>query len=313
MLAELADGHGILLRPGLIAHGYDDNAIRRLRVAGEIVRLRQGAYVVSDVWDAAGPAEQHRLLSSAVIQQYGDDVALSHTSACLVQGGPDWGLDLSDAHITNLHGIGERNAARVRHHRGACRVGDITRSNGHWITSPPRTALDTASISERDPAVCVLDWFVCQGLATREEYNIVFASMKDWPDTLSLHRKLELSGGRSESVGETRTSLLCRDQRLPAPVQQFEIFYPSGLLAGRVDFAWPDHKLMLEFDGRTKYLHHRRPGESIQDAVLREKAREDLLRELSGWMMIRLIWADLDHPVHTAHRIRQAMARAAAV
>ena len=30
---------------------------------------------------------------------------------------------------------------------------------------------------------------------------------------------------------------------------------------------------------------------------MREKKREDLLRELTGWLMIRLIWADLFRPL----------------
>jgi len=56
----------------------------------------------------------------------------------------------------------------------------------------------------------------------------------------------------------------------------------------------------------------RREGETIEAAILREKAREDLLRELTGWLMIRLIWADLDHPVATANRILRKFAQAAA-
>ncbi len=42
---------------------------------------------------------------------------------------------------------------------------------------------------------------------------------------------------------------------------------------------------------------------------MREKAREDLIRELTGWTVIRLTWRDLDLPVHTADRIRRAFAR----
>ena len=36
------------------------------------------------------------------MQQYDDRVALSHASAHVRRGGPDWGLDLSTVNITNL-------------------------------------------------------------------------------------------------------------------------------------------------------------------------------------------------------------------
>ena len=93
---------------------------------------------------------------------------------------------------------------------------------------------------------------------------------------------------------------------------QFKVRHPSGRLAGRTDFAWPEHKLLGEFDGKQKYLRIRRPDETIEEAILREKAREDLLRELTGWGFIRLVWKDLAMPATTEARIRRALVRAAA-
>lgn len=312
MLEWLADAHGILLRRDAIASGIDDNALARAVKAGRIVRLRQGAYVLAPVWQEADRVGRHRLLVGAVRQQYGDDVALSHTSACIEQNGPNWRLDLDAVHLTNLYGVGERSAAKVVHHRGTCRVGDITRLDGAWITAPARTAMDTACIADRDPAVAVLDNFLQRGLVTREELEQVLAAMKFTPDTLSLTWKLQLADGKAESVGETRTRLLCRDQGVPAPVPQFEIRHPAGHVAGRVDFAWPERRVMLEFDGMQKYLRLRRRGESLEETILREKAREDHLRELTGWLMIRIVWGDLAYPVETANRILRAFAQAAA-
>lgn len=312
MLEWLADEHGVLLRSDVVASGIDDNALRRAVQAGRVVRMRQGAYALGPVWQSADRVGRHRLLVVAVRRQYGNDVALSHVSACIEQGGPNWGLDLTAVHLTNLLGIGERKAARIVHHRGACRAHDITRLDGGWITAPARTAMDTACIAAREPAVAVLDYFQQRGLATRDQLEEVFASMKSTPDSLSLLMKLDLSDGKAESVGETRSRLLFRKEGLPAPEPQFEIFHPSGLLAGRVDFAWPERRVMLEFDGIQKYLRLRREGETIEQAILREKAREDLLRELTGWIMIRLIWADLDRPEATANRILRKFAQAAA-
>ena len=312
MVSHLADAEGIVLRRDAVAAGLDDKYLQRLRRAGHIVRLRQGAYVLRSVWDVADDVGRHLLLVAAVRRLYDDRVAVSHQSACLLHGGPNWRLDLSTVHLTSLYGIGERRAARVTHHRGTCRVDDVTRLREGWITSPARTALDTASIAERDAGVCVLDWYLNQGLVTDEELTVGLVAKFEWPDTLALLTRVQLSDGRSESVGESRTRLLCVDQRLPVPELQFEVRHPSGRLAGRTDFAWPEYGLLGEFDGMSKYVVLRRPGESIADAVMREKAREDLLRELTGWRFIRFSWADLDHPAATAARIQRALYRVAA-
>jgi hypothetical protein len=45
--------------------------------------------------------------------------------------------------------------------------------------------------------------------------------------------------------------------------------------------------------------------------VFREKRREDELRRLTGFSMVRLTWADLYRGAETAARIRALMRRAA--
>ena len=303
-----ADEAGVILRRDVVATLGDDKALVRALRNGAVVRLRQGAYVLAPVWQQAGRVERHRLLSHAVLRQYGDHVAQSHVSAHLEMGGPDWGLDLTDAHLTHLDGCGgRRRSARVVHHHGACLADDLTRNDGSWTTSPTRTALDTASLAARDPAVAVLDWHLNQGTTSLELLDRGFDRMVNWPNTLHLQMALRLTDPKAESVAETRARLMFREQRIPPPESQFAIFHPSGRFAGRVDFAWPERRVMCEVDGMGKYLRDRRPGESIEDTVLREKRREDLLRELTGWAMIRLVWADFDRPGTASDRIRRML------
>jgi len=64
---------------------------------------------------------------------------------------------------------------------------------------------------------------------------------------------------------------------------------------GRVhysDFEW-DRLVIGEFDGQGKYLNNRRPGERIADAVMREKERENALRDL-GFGVVRWDWPVLE-------------------
>lgn len=312
MIEGLVNSHGILLRRDAVAAGVDDNALKRAVNAGYVVRIRQGAYVMAEVWRIADTREQHRLLLESVRLLYDDGVAASHLSACVEQGGPSWGMDLSKVHLTSLFGRGERSAAKVVHHRGVCLASDVTRDSLGWITTSARTALDTACLLKQEAAVAVVDWYIQTKLTTLLDLQTLHGRMTEWPDSIGLHRILRLADGKAESVGETRTRLMCRSQGLPLPTAQFEIRHPSGRVAGRVDFAWPEHRVMLEFDGMEKYHRFRRSGETLEQMIMREKKREDLLRELTGWTMIRITWADLARPAETAARIRRALRLAAA-
>ena len=306
----LAGSTSVLLRSEALTHGIDDNALARLVRGGHLVRVRHGAYVLRQTWEAADPAARHGLLTEAVLRQYDNHVALSHSSAVLKQGGPSWGLDLASVHLTHLSG-GGRKGARVVHHHGCCRVGDLTRVEGHWITTPTRTVLDTATVVSPEAAVVVASDFMHRGLTTRGEIVQMNDRHKMWPHSLGINVMLHLADGRFESVAETRTAYLCWAQGLPAPEPQWKVYRSDGRVFARVDFAWPKHRLLCEFDGRIKYTRLRRPNESIEETVLREKRREELVLELTGWRMIRLTWADLDRPATTAARIRRLLARAA--
>jgi hypothetical protein len=85
----------------------------------------------------------------------------------------------------------------------------------------------------------------------------------------------------------------------------------DGVLLGTTDMAWPERRLLGEFDGRAKYGRLLRPGESPGDAVFREKKREDRIREVTGWLFVHLVWADLYQPRATADRIRALLRRVA--
>lgn len=310
MVLELIRPNGLLLRRDALRAGYDDNHLARCVRSHQLVRIRQGAYARGSTWRGLDDVGRHLLRCQAVMLQYDDHVALSHGSAAVAWGGPSHGLDLDNVHLTHFEG-GGRTTAGVQHHEGTCRVDDVARRDDHWITSPTRTVLDVASHDGLETGVIVGDDFVHRGLTSDAELRRMYAPMSMWPNMLAVRLVLELIDGRAESVGETLIRLLCRNMGLPRPELQWEVRRPDGRLAGRADFAWPDRRAFGEFDGTTKYLRFRRPGETIEQAVLREKRREDLLRELTGWTMIRFVWADIFTPAITAARIRAQLAIAA--
>jgi len=309
-ILHVADSSGVLLRREAIQMGINDRTLHRLVRDGTLVRLRQGVYAVRSTYLAADEKTRHLMLCRGVMRLYDDHVALSHCSAALAQGGPDYGLDLSSVHLTHMEG-GGRNLARVVHHSGSLRVGDLRRQNGHWVTTPARTVLDVACVSGAEAGLVQANHFLHNRLTSVAELQSVATAEEFWPKSLPHHLVMHLVEPKAESVGESRALFLFSDQGLPRPLAQYAIRLLTGETVW-VDFAWPEYKVIVEFDGMAKYHRFRRPGESIEDMVMREKRREDMVREATGWIVIRLTWQDLQTPVATALRIRRAMAAAAA-
>jgi len=89
---------------------------------------------------------------------------------------------------------------------------------------------------------------------------------------------------------------------LPAPELQVQVFTPSGLWVARGDFGWRRKRVIGEFDGRVKYVG---PPEEVADVVMREKAREQAIRD-AGWWVVRWNWKDLANPTAFRQRIEAA-------
>ena len=98
-------------------------------------------------------------------------------------------------------------------------------------------------------------------------------------------------------------------EHLPETGLQFEVYDEWGNLLGITDFAWPEHGVLGEFDGKMKYGRLLREGETPGDALEREKKREDLLRQETTWLMVRLIWEELFRPGPTGAKIRRQLER----
>ena len=73
------------------------------------------------------------------------------------------------------------------------------------------------------------------------------------------------------------------EHELPSPVTQYPIVCEGRHY--RTDFAWPELRVILEFDGEQKYVDY--PGRDRQEA-----ARDRALTR-AGWTVIHLTWADI--------------------
>lgn len=290
-----------------LALGFDDKSIGRMVRSHEWHRLRHGAYCSGAVWRSSDESARRMLVAHAVYRSARVPVLLSHSSALDRLGVAHWDLDPS-THLTRPDGKSGRREAGVVQHRGAVHADDVTRRSGFWITDGTRTGLDITTVADTEHSLVVVNALLHAGETSMSLLQRRLEHMVHWPDTLHTDLVLRLADGRCESIGESRTAYLCWAQQLPAPLPQFEIRDLSGRVVARVDFAWPEQGVFLEFDGRIKYERLLREGETSADAVVREKQREELICGLTGWRCIRISWADLYRPERTAARIRAALA-----
>ncbi|MDP3968131.1 MAG: type IV toxin-antitoxin system AbiEi family antitoxin domain-containing protein [Nocardioides sp.] len=299
----------LFLRREAIGAGLTDDALARATRSGDIIRVRHGAYSDGPWWAQATSDEQHRETALCLVRSYSSPVLLSHTSAAVMHGLPTWGQDLSDMHLTHLTPASGRTHAGVVHHRGVCRVGDITRVDGVLVTSVARTIVDAAALVDVERGLIMADAALHRGLVLPDQLERQYVQQDHDPRTLHVRLVVRRADGRSASPGESRSRHLFWTQGLPTPVLQYAVHDHRGRLIGTVDFAWPELGVIVEFDGLTKYRTLLRVGESPEDAVIREKLREDRIREATGWTVVRITWADLARPALTADRIRRAMYR----
>ena len=294
----------VTLRSDLIDRGYSDRAIAHLVRRGELARVRRGAFVDGPTWEALDESGRHALTARAVLRQGQTEAVLSHVSALPEYDAPVWNLPLETVHITRQDHRSGRKERGIQQHSGLLLPEDVVTRNGVLITSPTRTALDITTIADVETGLVVSNHFLHEGLTTSDELATRYALMKHWPNTLRTDLVLRLADGRVESVLETRFLHLCWRQALPSPVPQYEVRDAFGRVVARLDFAWPELGVYVECDGKVKYVKFLREGESAADAVVREKRREDKVREITGMRGMRVVWDDLYKPERTAERVR---------
>ncbi|NHA69405.1 type IV toxin-antitoxin system AbiEi family antitoxin domain-containing protein [Phycicoccus flavus] len=293
---------GVFTSAHAAALGVDDPALRRLRRAGAVVRVRRDAYVLGGAWCAAGPEARLRLRTRAILLTRPGDVA-SHESALALHAlpllGPPLGAPLDVVDV--LADVGRtRLSAGLRPHP---RAGlDHVVADGYRCV-PVNIGLAQVVLRSGPTAGLVpLDAALHGGLASRagvaEAFDVLAtpgAGRRRADDALRRCSAL------AESPGETLTRLALVDAGLEVR-PQVAVHGDDGQLVGRVDLLVGE-RVVVEFDGAVKYA-----GAQGRDALVAEKHREDALREL-GYVVVRVTWADLLRPELVVARVRRAMSR----
>jgi len=272
-------GSGVLRR-GVLTRGQLRTSAYR--------RLRPDVYVLSTV------PVTHRLHAEAVALVAPPVAALGGHTAAALWGGPEFAGPDDPVEVVLPPGIRwHASGVRVR----TAPLADAVVSDGslRW-TDRTRTALDLIRRGSLEEAVVVLDRLVHVGVCDLTFVRSAAAALPRCRGSRQAREAAALADGLAESPPESRLRLLIRKGGLPEPVPQFEVRADGRFLA-RVDFAYPEHRLAIEYDG----LWHAEPGQFARD-------RQRLNRlSAAGWRVVFVTAADLHRPEELVSRIAGAL------
>jgi hypothetical protein len=301
-------------RAVLAAGGMTDAMLRTQLAAGRLVRVRQGVFVGAADWpaDAAG---QFALRARAE-QAAHPEAVISHGAAAAILGLPSpGGTRWFEGPIGMTVEAGSRPFRDgVCYHRTPLPAGQVTTdAAGYRITSAARTAVDLACALEPPQALVLLDAAARQACERfvfeirRRDYRnprLVGAARELLSDAARTIRSsrlapaIQLSEPCRESPIESLAAGHFALAGLPAPLWQEPIRTPAGTFYP--DCLWPEHRLIGEADGADKYRD--------QHAAVREKEREQVLRDL-GFRVVRWLGKEIvGRPQIVVERVRRELA-----
>ncbi len=273
-------------------------------------RLRRGVYVPMHAWQGKTPWVRNRLALMGHVAQSKELPVYSHFSAARLHQLNTWNSS-SLIHVSGGYSAsGSKLPADVVLHKLDIQEPDIEVRylpgvGAVRLTTLRRTVLDCATVAPLAQAVVIGDSALNKGLQLAElERALVVAAGRR--GVQRARRAVAAMNALSESAGESRTRLIIGE--LPIEQPELQVWLECSTGRFRVDFVWRSCRLILEFDGNTKYFDFPLPTDR---ALVEERERENALIE-QGWRFIRVKWAHLEQPETLKARIMRAYLAASA-
>lgn len=184
-------------------------------------------------------------------------------------------------------------------HQFQTRDEDVRTLDGLPVSSPARTWCDLAAVIDVRWLVAVGDFILRERddgppLASIEELRHAHESHVNPRGRRSRARALPLLDARSASPRESELRMIFHDAGLPAPALNPDIRDGSGRWLAKVDFAWPQWQLVIEYEGD----YHRTDRAKWLDDIDRVRRLE-----AAGWQVARATIRDIVAPAALLHRI----------
>ena len=299
-------GTGNLWRTGQLREkGLNSRAIKVLLKHKKLVRLRYGCYIRGELWDKQSATIRSKQLIHAhahgTLTTSSGAYVYSHTSAARLHSLFLWNVDDLIHILLHVAPSSERVGKDVRAHTRPFNDSDVVTIGNLRVTSLERTVVDCAMMLSYQQALVLMDHALRLGadLALMDDMAKALPGRRG---IRNLRQALINADPRSESVGETLTRELLARLNLPMPEPQVEVNSRAGRY--RLDFAWKDQKVALEFDGKVKYFEYTPTAE----VLFQERQRENALTE-DGWKFVRVKWKDLFREREFKARILTALRR----
>lgn len=302
---------GQLMRAGdAIAMGFAQRDIALKVSAGVWRRIRRG-WFADAVWlDQLSVEQRHLVQTRAVLADATGDAVASHVSAAVIHGLPLYRLFPRRVHLAI--GAAERVSSGndVLRHYAPLDPRDVEWVNGAPVTSLARTVFDCIRTVSCEAAVAIAD-------AAERSVRLRVAPGEDPSFAIAEHRArvselIERSPG-ARGIRQARFVAEFADGQAQLPLESVSRLqlYRLGFRRVRLqvpvagpggttyfaDFALDDVQVLAEVDGRTKYLDAAMRGSrSAEQVVLDEKRREDWMRGVSGWPVVRWYAEDVLTP-----------------
>lgn len=274
-------------------------SLRRLTGGAEFVRVVPGAYVEA-CW-----ADDLATRCAAVVHRL-PGATLSHWTALALHGlpVPDLGGPIEvtvapDGRLPRWSGV-------LVHRSFAIHPFTLDELP---VTGAVRAWVDAAASVQAGPARPDLADLVAAGDAllrrrpgTRTDVGNLLTLRPGLRGAVAVTRALPLLDGRAESPMESRLRVVLTAEGLAPPAVQHVVTDSTGAFVARVDLAYPEQRVVVEYDGD----HHRDPAQWRRDLRRRERV------EALGWVVLVVTAADLlAAPAEVAARVRRALARRA--
>ncbi|MGQ0576604.1 MAG: endonuclease domain-containing protein [Pseudonocardia sp.] len=269
---------------------------RRLGLAlrlGELRALWTGVVVeprrLVDPWTRAAAAQL----------SIGPDMALAGSTAAFLHG-----CDTADAvatHVVVPYKSGARSRRGLVVHNATAWRNDVVDIAGLRVLALDRVLGDELCTARPRDALALTDQALRRANGDHDRLRSSVAerirARADPRGTVRGAFLLDLASPRAESPPESWLRLMLVERGFPLPEVNWSVCSPSGRELYRIDLAWPQLRIAIEYDG---YAVH--AGRADEDA----DRQADLERR--GWIVVRVRVADIADPARVERELHAAFA-----